>query len=315
MVRIRHLLAHFIERAIVVIAILAPMSVHWNTLSFMLSVLLSLDAAALAQQTPMPLANARPQLHLLDRGEIDVAAASGWNRIVLISQPRLAEGATELVPSAFQTPLSQLWLTICAEVVTNSQSQQGELKHVGIAYCVEKKGKLRIVSNNTSSTSLQELGFYGRQILSENEKQLRHVRLVGSDINWLVFDAEAMVRQQDSNHSVKMRHAIYFDPNRNALSTLVWLIPTSPNGSSDVSENIRPAFYRVPENTREDRRIFVDRNQFFLGIPNAKAFGLMALPGEPTSIPNEAHRSAMRNAMAPQELAEFLKLLSPSMSR
>lgn len=315
MVRLPNLFARIVESVMVPNTVPTTISTGSNAIPWILSLFLSLDASALAQQTPMPTANARPQLHLLDRGEIDVTAASGWNRIVLISQPRLAEGATELVPSSFQTPLSQLWLTICAEVVSNPQSQQYELKQVGIAYCVEKKGKLCIVSNNIASTPLQDLGFYGRQILSENEKQLRNVRLVGSDFNWLMFDAEAMVRQQDSNLAAKMRHAIYFDPNRNAISTLVWLIPSSSNGNSNVSENTRPAFHRVPENTREDRRIFVDRNQFFLGIPNSKAFGLMALPGEPTSIPNEAHRSAMRSVMTPQELSEFLRQLSPSMSR
>ena len=113
----------------------------------------------------------------------------------------------------------------------------------------------------------------------------------------VIFDATAIMRLQEENRNVFDRHALLVSPTDGRLATFVWALERDSKGTYHLaSGKIR----KLPRGLEEDRKLYVDRSRFVLGLPAQEAFALLDLPPGDTITPSAELQEAaeMRPANA-----------------
>ncbi len=207
-------------------------------------------------------------------------ATQPWNRLLLVAKPNLTRGDTAALTATIRDSVSAFRLTIMAKTSVFSPSpgepNRHRLDEIGIGYAAMIRDKLTVVDVASASKLGLELDFVPRQILSENESQLRNVSLVAQGPTLAVFDASSIMYRDKKHQDFVTRHFIWLESATGKLTLLIWLIekPEKTKPASVADEPMR--LIAVP--TYEDRLIHIDGNGFFLGIPSKKAFALEELP-------------------------------------
>jgi hypothetical protein len=207
------------------------------------------------------------------------ANASRWNRVVLLARPRISRGDVSALSSSVRDSVNAFTLSILATVEGSEDQQSGErrfrLREVGVGYSAEVQGKLNIVTLESAPKLGLSLSFIQRQMLSENEKQIRKLRLVARTSTLTIFDAPAILLRDGKHMDLVVRHFVWIDSRTGEHAALVWLLQRTTSGALRViDEPIR----HLPPNFREDREIHVDGQEFIFGIPSEHAFALAQLP-------------------------------------
>ncbi len=201
---------------------------------------------------------------------------STWNRIVLLSKPRIISGQVESIPAGIREVASSFVLTILASVESfsdNAGRERFRLADVGIGYSTLVEKRLTVVTSETNREIGANLGLFGSWMLKTNESQLDTAQFVAKTSTLYLFDVPALMLREGKHVEFVMRHFIWLNSRSGKCSCLVWLIdpkvdPTAVDG---------PLRW-IPENTIEDRDIHVDSNQFVVGFPTDRAFALEKLP-------------------------------------
>jgi hypothetical protein len=237
--------------------------------------------------------------------------AASWNRVVLLATPSIASGDTAKLSDAIRAAISSLTLTILA-TVKSEPDEAGQtafrLEEVGIGYSTAINNKLTIVSTDSASKLGAQLGFYGRQMLSENGKLLANVRLILRTTTLAVFDTPAIMLRDGQHKEFVTRHLLWLDPRTGKMAMAVWLLSSVDEGQLAVAEK---KLRVVAAGTREDRKIHVDGRSFFLGIPTTRSFALEDLPpGADFAWTEAAKELAAKKAYHTKELDELANALN-----
>ena len=119
--------------------------------------------------------------------------------------------------------------------------------------------------------------------LSGNEACLEQALQVARTRTMVIFDATAIMRLQEENRNVFDRHALLVSPTDGRLATFVWALERNSKGTYHLaSGKIR----KLPRGLEEDRKLYVDRSRFVLGLPAQEAFALLDLPPGDTITPS-----------------------------
>ena len=210
--------------------------------------------------------------------KVDDPKATRWNRVVLLSKPRIATGEVDQLSETIRKASTAFTLTILATVEPYSAtdgSRRFRLAEVGVGYSAPVNGVQTIISYDTVQAQGADPGFIGRQVLSENEEQLKSAVIVVRSSTLLVFDTPAILHRHGKHRDYTARHLVWIDPLTGRGATAVWLL------GKDDKDQLRPVnepLKLVAPGTREDRVIHVDGNEFTLGIPSQRAFALESLP-------------------------------------
>ncbi|MCA9133009.1 MAG: hypothetical protein KDA45_07630 [Planctomycetales bacterium] len=276
-----------------------------------------LAQVTVGQETVGQVAGSSPQLPLplIAAGTpVDAPQAERWNRIVLLARPRIASGDVQALSSSIQKSVSSLVLTILATVESHPADvrpgetkppRQFRLRELGLGYATDVQGELRVVSVAAAGQMGVNLGFVGRQMLAENERQLAAVRTVVRTSTLTMFDTRAIMLRQGRHQEMVTRHLVWLDSRSGRLGALLWLLQRPAAGEPQrlVDEPLR----WVAAGTREDRAIHVDGQEFsLLGIPREQAFALQDLPpGKSIPWTDEARRLAARESYDSESLREL----------
>ncbi|WP_146401110.1 hypothetical protein [Planctomycetes bacterium CA13] len=207
--------------------------------------------------------------------DVDNSDRSAWNRVVLVATPRFASGDVDAVSESIRQSVSDFQLTIMARTSQAPQTSQYSLADVGVGYSMVIDGRSVVIDSESASQLGASLGFIQRRILSGNEAQIVKIVVKVRTTTLLIFDVPSIFLHrkdgQFEHRDFVNRHLVWIDPTSGEIFMATWLI--------DPTEKIPDVPLRiVAADTREDRRIHIDKSAFFLGIPNERAFALENLP-------------------------------------
>jgi hypothetical protein len=247
----------------------------------------------------------RPLDHIPVGTVIGQNPPTGWSHLVLFATPTLTPEDLRDAPKTAADYARMFKFTILADV--GRQTNQGRpvyfLSKLARGFAIEIKGKETIVDgNNTLGASL---GLFGRRILDENEKILdEDVRQVVRTPTMLIFDAKAVMRQQNEHVPMIVRHAVLVQPDTGRLSTLVWLLTRDYRAAE-------PAVQLLPNGMREQRSLSVKRDEFTLGIPSREAFALRRIPqGKPVAYDDRLRWAATQRTFTAQSVPDVATILA-----
>jgi hypothetical protein len=241
---------------------------------------------------------------------VDNEEATNWNRVILLATPKISSGETTKLNESTRIAVSKLTLTILATVkreVTDG-TEAYRLDEVGVAYSTSIGDKLITISSDSAARLGARLDFFGRQMLSENEKQIENLNVVVRTPTLTIFDAPAIMLRDGQHKEFVTRHLIWIDSHTGKLALVIWLLSTDRDGRKTVAER---SLRMVAPGTKEDRKIHVDGRSFFLGIPTSRSFALEDLPpGVDVAWSEPAKQIASRNAYHTNELNELAAALN-----
>ena len=209
-------------------------------------------------------------------GDSQSADASRWNRLVVLSKPKLASGDLDALGSIAKDSATVFDLSILATVVA-PKSTDGvfELKEVGVGYSMVIGKKQTIVTPETQEALGADLGFVQRRVLAASESQLGSLKSIVHTTTMVIFDAPCIILRKKSHRKYLMRHCIWIDPATGEGAALLWLMGKGDDGKLQaVNKRLR----LVAFNTTEVRRLHVDGDEFTFGFPSEKAFAMEDLP-------------------------------------
>jgi len=210
----------------------------------------------------------------------------GWSHLVLLATPTLSAQGLRDAPQTAAAYAKMFKFTVLANVVRDNGVYK--LQTVARGFAVNIAGRDTIIDGNNTLDA--DMGLFGKRVLSENEAILdKDVLQVARTETMLVFDAQALLRQNNDHVKMVVRHAIIVDPQTGKLSTLVWLLS---KGRPDTYLAAERAMQLLPPNMREERLLSVLRDRFTLGIPSADAFALVRIP-QGTAVPYTAQSQAL----------------------
>lgn len=248
---------------------------------------------------------------------VDDDDASRWNRIVLLARPRIASGAQSALSKSIRDTVSTFVLTVLAtverEIAADGQTRYA-LAEVGLGYSMKLNDQWTVVSSVEQKRLGAGLGFFQRQLLGSNEKQLDTATLIVSTPTMLIFDTPSIMLRDGQHRDFITRHCVWLDSKSGKCSALLWLLSkTPPNAASKNAMTVADEAMRwIPEGMREERRIHVDGDEFFLGVPSERAFALEDLPdGKPIPWTDRAKQVAA----LPSYNAESLRELAASLNQ
>ena len=242
--------------------------------------------------------------------------ATDWNRVILLSTPRIASGDVTKLSESVRAAVSKLTLTILATVKRETAGDGTDayrLAEVGVGYSTTINQRLMIVSSDSAFRLGARLDFYSRQMLSENEKQIANLKLAVRTSTLVIFDAPAIMIRDGQHKDFTTRHLIWIDSKTGKLAVVIWLLtPADENGCVQLAERTLRV---VAPGTNEDRKIHVDGRSFFLGIPSERAFALEDLPpGTDIVWTAEAKSLATLLTYDSSELNQFATALNQMLS-
>jgi hypothetical protein len=235
-------------------------------------------------------------------------APAGWTELVLHGVPRVADGDVEKVSGMLSRLVSLFHLTILAEVVQDrAQSAYYRLGKVGLGLATSIKGREVIVSTKTLEKLGANLRLMEQTALSGNEACLDQALQIARTQAMVVFDATAIMRLEGENRNVFNRHAVLVSPTDGRLTTFVWALERDPKGAYHLAGG---KIRKLPRGLEEDRKLYVDRSRFVLGLPAQEAFALIDLPPGETITPSAELQEAAESALqTPDDVARLQELL------
>ncbi|TWU43960.1 hypothetical protein Q31b_14940 [Novipirellula aureliae] len=239
---------------------------------------------------------------------VEQSGASPWNRIVLIATPRIASGDVDAMGRSIRDAVAKFRLTIMTQVNRDPQSSKYTLVNTGVGYSTMINSQLVVIDSANATDLGASLGFIERRVLGENEEQCKQVQVIVRTTTLFLFDVPAIFDRFNQHRRVVNRHLVWINPTNGKLSLATWLFDKKDGRNRLlVADPLRI----VAENTREDRAIHVDGDQFFLGVPNENAFALEALPpGTDFSWTDPLQRLACRDSYDADLLSQLAKAIN-----
>ncbi len=242
-------------------------------------------------------------------------AADRWNRLILLAKPQIASGDVDQMALSIRRAIAKFPLVILATVQEDPEnvSRRFRLREIGVSYIAAQNDRWVTVNSAKASQLGIQLDLISSQILSQNESQLSNLRGIVATESLAIFDTPSILLSQGKHIDYTMRHFIWVDKNTGKMGMVVWLLSEDPKTKQRVvaDEILR----YVAAKTQEDRRVHVDGQAFFLGIPKRNAFALESMPpGKDFAWSAEAKALAANPSYDTTTIERFANLLSAILS-
>ncbi len=229
------------------------------------------------------------------------SGAKTWNRVVLLAKPRIVSGSVESLNESIRDAVSSFSLTMMARV--NKKDGAFQLDDVGLGYSVPIKSHPTVIDSDSVERLGVSLGFIQRQVLGQHETRLATTRVIVRTSTLLIFDVPAIFFRDGKHRDFVARHLVWIDPASGRAAMATWLMVRRQDGRLVIASDPPRV---VSAATKEDRRIHVDGDQFFLGIPGEHAFALEELPpGEDLNWTDALKRLATRSTYDADSLGKL----------
>lgn len=240
---------------------------------------------------------------IADGTRIENLKIDGWSHLVLLATPQPSSGDVERLSRTVKRYASMFSTVIAANVVKSGKIHR--LNRIGIGLAMEDGDGFRIASQR-AETPTHGLGMISSRVLGSIEESFDRLKLTASRPGFVVIDSPAVIQIDGKHHEQVARHLIWVHPTSGNLASAVWFIKTG-----DAPKVIDHQGVILPASFHESRRLHVDANEIFFGIPSDKTFALEALPpGESFPFKPALAKSASQSQLPESTLAEIFKVLN-----
>jgi len=238
--------------------------------------------------------------------------ADRFNRLLLIATPELSSGDVDTVSRLFRDAVDTYSLTMMATV---RQTAEGfRLAELGMGYSYPIGDQQIVITSESADRLGASLGIIQKQVLAENERQLKPPDVLIRTTTLILFDVPGQISIDGRHFQRSYRQIVWVHPTTGRLSMAVWLVEQLEDGTTTGVDTRRP-IHLVSENTVEQRKVHVDGSQFFLGVPTEKAFAMEDLPpGQPVSWTPSREQALGRNSYDEAKLEELLEVLNEAIA-
>ena len=208
---------------------------------------------------------------------VSAQAPEPWTHLIVKSQPRVTSGDINQV-SATQIKLaSKYFLATLAQVerLGEGPATRYELARLASGIGVNINGQDTIISPSTASRLGARVGFQGGILLREMYDEQQTVQILLRSPTCAVYDTPIVLRVGQKNDSEVLRYGVMVNAETGQLDVLAWLVDI--NGRGDYLQ-LSGHLQWLPPNLLLDCRLHVDASEYFLGIPNDRAFACLSIP-------------------------------------
>ena len=258
---------------------------------------------------PIGLDRIQPGTVIFDENKPDFAGSPNYSNLLLFVRGSLTAGDVSAVTSTTKYYADLFNLVYLANV--RKVGAKFELEKVSVGFS-SKIGKRDIVVNSASAKELGlRLSFIGEQVLSGNESALNDIKVVAKNSTMALIDAPTAFHHEGKNQMMLVRFFVWVSEEDGRMGNAVWLLKEQRK----TLEFVQPDIVYLPPNMIEDRIMYVDKNQFTLGIPGKLSFGLVSLPkGKPYNAKGPTRKVGAETSFTPETFEELFKCLAETMN-
>ena len=247
---------------------------------------------------------------------VEDAPPDDWTDLVIKSVPVVTAGDTDGLSNLYRS-LSSMFRTVTLvkideRVVDGKREYQLNRLAVGICVPVEGKGDT-VISPDTQKELGADLGFLERTVLSKIYAELSKVHYVCRSDTAVVYDSPVIIRYKGKNREMVIRYALIVNQQTGRLVTMGWLIEVDDRGKyRDVVSDVQ----WLPENQILRCDLYVDGNEYTLGIPSKRAFACVNIPpgkvkfGLPENLKTLACAPALNEADAEMLVSSLRRVIA-----
>lgn len=230
---------------------------------------------------------------------------AGWSHLVMLAHPRLAAGDVDELPSMAAGLATSFKIVLLANVRSTKDKSSGANSHVldEVAFGIGKiiNGKTTIISSSTHKKLGAKLGWIAGIVLQRNEEAMAAgSRQVARTSTMCVLDFGVLAHHRGMHVSMTRRYVVVVDPESGDLDTLVGLLQYGREGTRAL---VAGQLHFLPPNYQEDRRLHVDGDKVFWGIPGDDAIAQIFTPaGTPVKPSDELRRLFTKARFQPNEV-------------
>lgn len=204
---------------------------------------------------------------------IDRSPPAGWSHLVLKSLPRVRDEHRSKLNGLTVRMAAWMFTAIVADVRRIEEPNgRFHLRSVALGLGAAAEGRDTIVTPETAEQFGIEMNWFKREILKTGYETQAQSRLVVHGPTFGLMDTPVSYRCGERNRSVRFRYALLVDGLSGRLDVLVWLL----DGDGGCG-NVNSVAILAP-NTVDPVELIPDMEEFRLGIPSDKAFGVDRLP-------------------------------------
>lgn len=225
---------------------------------------------------------------------------SGWTHFIIKSVPRLSTGELNTLPDVANATAGLFHATLLADVrPTGDAAMAFELRRVGLGLCTPVNGVDTVVSSTTVSQLQVALGFVGRRVLAEAERELLRGRVKAQTPTFVLFSAPSIRKAKRGHEEVLLRYALLVDPHDGSLQTVLW------SQSRDPRTRTAPdRLYLLAPDLVFDASLDVLAGRVLNTVPVNWSFALNDLPPGKVLAPTATIQSlSLRDTLGPSDAA------------
>lgn len=253
----------------------------------MLAALFGLAGGAAAEHpaqfydvTPRPIEMVQPGTIVGDR------APKGWTHLIIKSHPRLADEELPRTNNMTARLAAFIFTVFTADVraVSRDGVVRYRLNGVGQGLGTRIRGKDVIISPETQSELGANLGIFSRTVFSIADDRQQETRIAATSPTMAVVDTFSIFQESGRNRQVIFRYVVLVEEETGRVRTLLWRVDPPPKREEVQGVARGPIEWLAPDKIVEPL-LYIDDNEYTLGIPSNNAFGVRTLPKGDKQIP------------------------------
>jgi hypothetical protein len=208
----------------------------------------------------------------------------GWSHLILKSHPHIAPSERAKVSELVARNATFLFTALVADVRPSPDGRppRHRLRAVGIGLGTALGGRDTVLTPEGAAAAGANLDWIERTILSTGHERQRQSVVVFRGPTMALVDTPVHFLCGDKHRLIMFRYALLVDEPSGRLDALVWVFDRAGGGTCTggrvVMELLPPDLVNEPE-------LFVDLNEFTLGIPAEPAFAVDRLPAGRLQVP------------------------------
>lgn len=200
-----------------------------------------------------------------------------WTHLIVKSQPRVTAGDIGQVPTSQVRLAGMYFMATLARVEKIESGEDTSFRLADLASGIGTRIGDRdiIVSPDTIESLGAHVGFIAKAVLGEMQAQQESVEIVLRNDVCEIYDTPIILRRNGRNQSLVFRYAVLVAPQDGNVETLGWLIDVDANRNY---RGVASHLQWLAPNLVIDCKLYVDKSEYFLGIPSDDAFASLKIP-------------------------------------
>lgn len=207
---------------------------------------------------------------------------AGWSHLIIKSLPRVKPSEIAKLPTnpfvgrdGLVRQVSWMFTVFTADVVKEQQAGHSRyrLRAIGLGLGANVHGRDTVLTVESAERLGIKLDPIQAITLTTGYRVQQQSRVVVLGPTFAVVDTPVTFRCGERNYALRFRYALLVHPHTGTMEVLAWRLGLENGQCADLTRAVL-----LHPNTIDEAELVPDLNEFPLGIPNERAFGVEELP-------------------------------------